>query len=297
MSRPRILLTGANGQLGWELRRTLLPLGQIVAPGRDVCDLARPETLTETVRRIRPQWIVNPAAYTAVDRAESEPALCHAVNAVAPGVLAEAAREIGAAVIHFSTDYVFDGRKAAPYVEEDATAPLNVYGASKRDGELAVTAAGAPHLVFRTGWVYGGHGLNFVRTIQRLLAEREVLTVVADQIGAPTWARAIAETVSLVLARYRAPEGVSEDVGLYHLACAGEASWFDFAQRIRQRMAAAQPQQSLAEVKPVASSEYRTAAQRSPYSVLDSGKLAQRFGLRLPPWTECFDLAAPEFGL
>ncbi|HEY9380272.1 MAG TPA: dTDP-4-dehydrorhamnose reductase, partial [Burkholderiales bacterium] len=219
-----ILLTGASGQLGWELRRALLPLAPIVAPGRAQCDLSRPETLADVVRQVRPQWIINPAAYTAVDRAESETALCDTVNAAAPGVLAEAAREAGAGIIHFSTDYVFDGGKRTPYRESDTTAPLNRYGASKLAGEQAVAAAGAPWLVFRTGWVYGGHGVNFVRAMQRLLGERSSLSVVDDQIGTPTWAHAIAEAVTIIVGRYRTPERMAEESGIYHLSCSGSTS-------------------------------------------------------------------------
>ncbi|HEY9381449.1 MAG TPA: dTDP-4-dehydrorhamnose reductase [Burkholderiales bacterium] len=292
-----ILLTGANGQVGWELRRALLPLGPIVAPGRAQCDLSRPETLADVVRQIRPQWIINPAAYTAVDRAESEPGLCDTVNAVAPGVLAEAAREAGAGIIHFSTDYVFDGGKRTPYRETDVPAPLNYYGASKLAGEQAIAAAGAPWLVLRTGWVYGGHGVNFVRTMQRLLGERSSLSVVDDQIGAPTWARAIADAVAIIVGRYRTPERMAAASGLYHLSCGGSTTWFGFAAAIRQRMLTAQPDRPLAQLIAIPSHDYPTPAARSPYSVLDNGKLKRTFGLALPPWSECFDLAAPEFGL
>lgn len=291
-----ILLTGAGGQVGWELRRALLPLGPIVAPGRAQCDLSRPEILANIVRQVRPQWIINPAAYTAVDHAESEMELCNTVNAVAPGVLAQAAYEVGAGIIHFSTDYVFDGGKRAPYRESDATAPLNHYGASKLAGEQAVAAAGAPWLVFRTGWVYGGHGVNFVRTMQRLLGERSSLSVVDDQIGAPTWARAIADAVAIIVGRYRTPERVAEVSGLYHLSCGGSTSWFGFAEAIRERLLLAQPNRPLAQLIAIPSRDYPTPAVRSPYSLLDNGKLERTFGLALPHWRECFDLAAPEFG-
>lgn len=293
----RILLTGSSGQLGWELRRALLPLGEIIAPPRNEFDLAHPETLARMVKQVKPRWIINPAAYTAVDRAESEVELCDTINATAPGILAEAAREVGAAIIHFSTDYVFDGHKRAPYNEEDIPHPLNHYGASKLEGERAVAAAGAPWLVFRTGWVYGGHGLNFVRTMQQLMLARQSLSIVDDQIGAPTWARALANAVALVVGHYGTPERVADVSGLYHLSCAGATTWYEFAQLIRVRMREAQPGCALARLLPVPSHEYPTPASRSPYSVLDNGKMQRTFGLSLPAWDECFDLAAPEFGL
>jgi len=297
VNRPRILLTGASGQVGWELRRTLLPLGEVIAPGREEFDLSKPERLAETVRRIRPQWIVNPAAYTAVDRAESEPALCDTVNAVAPAELARAARALGAGFIHFSTDYVFNGDKRAPYREDDAPMPLNQYGASKLEGERAIAAIGGAWLIFRTGWIYGGHGDNFVRTVQRLLLQRESLSIVDDQIGAPTWARAVAEVVAIIMGRYAAPEALLPDSGIYHLSAGGSTSWFAFAEHIRERMAAAHPGRPLARLIPIPSVQYPTPATRSHYSVLDNSKLRERFGLALPDWKECFALAAPEFGL
>ncbi len=295
-SRPVVLLTGASGQVGWELRRCLMPLAKVVAPGREHFDLARPETLIPLIRQLKPRWIVNPAAYTAVDRAESERDLCYAVNALAPGVLAEAAREVGAGIVHFSTDYVFDGRKNTPYREEDLTAPLNWYGASKLAGEQAVADAADAWLVFRTAWVYGAHGANFVRTMMRLLRERSTLTVVDDQIGTPTWARAIAEAVATVLARCPDPQQLGSRKGVYHLTCGGQTTWFAFAAAIHDRLQA-RGVAPLAELQPIPSQAYPTPAKRSPYSVLDNGKLEQAFDIRLPDWDEVFSLAAPEFGL
>ena len=222
----RILLTGRNGQVGWELERTLAPLGEVLAFDRKGFDLAEPDEICHSLRELKPDIIVNAAAYTAVDRAEAESDMAMAINATAPGIMAEEARRLGALLVHYSTDYVFDGAKSAPYTEEDATGPVNTYGRSKLAGERAIWESGCRHLIFRTSWVYGTRGGNFLRTILRLAAERDELRVVDDQIGAPTWCRMIAEASSLALARPDVP------VGLYHLAGSGETSWFGFARAI-----------------------------------------------------------------
>ena len=224
---PRILLTGKNGQVGWELQRTLAPLGEVVVLDRRQLDLSDPDQIRERVREISPDLIVNAAAYTAVDRAEAEPEPAMAVNGTAPGLLAEEAKRIGAAIIHYSTDYVFDGAKTTPYTEEDAPNPLNVYGRTKLAGEQAVQAAGVPHLILRTSWVYGMRGKNFLLTILRLAREREELKIVDDQIGAPTWSRTIAEATAQILTSGAWP--VSGASGIYHLTASGSTSWYGFA--------------------------------------------------------------------
>ena len=203
--RRKILLTGKNGQVGWELERSLQPLGQVIAFDRSGLDLASPDSIRAVIREVKPELIVNPAAYTAVDKAESEPDLAMAVNGVAPGIIAEEAKRLGAALIHYSTDYVFDGTKAEPYTEDDVPKPINVYGKTKLAGEQAVQAIGVPHLIFRTSWVYGMRGKNFLLTILRMAKEKDELRIVDDQFGAPTWSRMIAETTAQVLAQFYSP--------------------------------------------------------------------------------------------
>ncbi len=290
----RILLTGATGQVGWELRRSLAPLGEIIAPTHREFDLSRPHTLATLVRQVRPNWIVNPAAYTAVDNAESEQELCRTVNEVAPGALAQAAASVGAGMVHLSTDYVFDGTAGRPYREDDPPAPLNHYGRTKLAGEQAVAAVGAPCLVLRTSWVYGGRGTNFFRTITRLMREKQIVSIVDDQIGTPTWSRQVAEAIAIVLAQVREPHALAERAGIYHLTCHGETSWYGFAQEIRERLAG----DRIAKLIPVTSEHYPTPARRSLYSVLDNGKLAEVFQLSLPHWKRAFAMAAEDhFGL
>ena len=281
MRAGEILLLGRNGQVGWELERALAPLGRVTALGRGEADLSCPEALRRAVRDLRPRWIVNAAAYTAVDRAEEEPEAAFAANAAAPGVLAEEARRVGAVLVHYSTDYVFDGRKAAPYVEDDAPNPLNVYGRSKLEGERAVQAAGCDHLVLRTTWVYGTRGKNFLLTMLRLMAERDEVRVVADQAGAPTWSRMIAEATAAIMAR-RAAAAPS---GVYHLTAGGEATWHGFAQAMRDEAGLA------AKVTPISTAEYPTPAARPAYSVLDNGRLQAEFGVCLPEWRDSLRLA------
>jgi dTDP-4-dehydrorhamnose reductase len=289
------LVTGARGQLGYELLRELAPLGAVIAPGREELDLARPETARAAVRRHRPQVVVNAAAYTAVDRAESEPELAAVVNAEAPGVLAEAAREIGAALVHYSTDYVFDGAKDGAYVEDDATGPLSTYGRTKLAGERAVAEAGCPYLVLRTSWVFGARGHNFLRTILRLAAERPTLRIVADQYGAPTWSRLLAAGTALALAAARGVrgdlrDGVARASGTYHLTAAGRTSWHGFASRILECAPAGAARVCTA-VEPITTAEYPSPARRPANSVLDSGRFAETFGIRLPSWEAQLDLA------
>jgi dTDP-4-dehydrorhamnose reductase len=291
MSGGTILLLGRNGQVGWELERALAPLGRVAAPGRREADLADPGTLRDAVRRHRPRLVVNAAAYTAVDRAESEPELAFAVNAAAPGVLAEEAKRAGAFVVHYSTDYVFDGGKGAPYLEGDAPGPLNVYGRSKLAGEEAVRAATDDHLIFRTSWVYGARGGNFLRTVLRLLDERDELRIVADQQGAPTWSRMIAEATAAALARsgVRSPR----HAGTFHLAAAGCTTWHGFATAIRDGLGGAY---AAKRISAIATEEYPTPAARPRYSVLDGGRLADAFGIRLPAWDESLRLVLAELG-
>lgn len=280
----RILLTGVNGQVGWELQRALAPLGEVVAADRSVLDLVDTASIRCSVAAIAPDLIVNPAAYTAVDKAESEPEAAFAINAAAPAELAAC----GVPLVHFSTDYVFDGSKAGAYTEADAPNPLGVYGASKLAGEAAVTAAGVPHLILRTSWVYGLHGRNFLLTMQKLARERETLSVVDDQFGAPTWSRLIAEATALVVARWLDRAELTSDSGVYHLTCAGRTSWHGFAAAILAHLAAGESR--LARLTAIPSSGYPTPAARPANSQLDCGKLAQRFGVRLPDWEQALAL-------
>lgn len=287
-----ILLTGASGQVGWELQRTLATLGRVVAPSHAELDLARPETLAAALSLIKPDLIVNPAAYTAVDQAESEQELAYAINAEAPLALAKEAAKRGITLVHFSTDYVFDGSQFGAYAETDAPRPLGVYGASKQAGEELVQASGAEHLILRTSWVYGLRGKNFLLTMQRLARERDKLSVVADQFGAPTWARSIAEATAQVLALWLAPGATPEDrrrlSGIYHMSCGGRASWHGFAEAILHDMQARGEKIPL--LNAISTAEYPTPAQRPANSVLSNDKLEQTFGVRMPDWQEALAL-------
>ncbi|MET0517961.1 MAG: dTDP-4-dehydrorhamnose reductase [Burkholderiaceae bacterium] len=280
----KILLLGKNGQLGWELQRALAPLGELVALDRqDGGDLADPDGLRASVQRHAPQLIVNAAAYTAVDKAESEPGLAQQINAAAPGLLAREAARLGALLVHYSSDYVFDGSGVQPRDEEVATGPLSVYGSSKLAGEQAIVASGCQHLILRTSWVYAARGGNFAKTMLRLAAEREQLKVIADQIGAPTGADLLADlSAHMALATLARPELG----GVYHAVAAGETSWHDYARfviefaRARGKTIKVAPDQVLA----IPTSEYPTPAARPLNSRLSTVKLQQRFGLALPHW-------------
>jgi dTDP-4-dehydrorhamnose reductase len=274
----RILLTGVNGQVGWELRRTLAPLGEVIAADRNMLDLADTARIRARVAALAPDLIVNPAAYTAVDKAESESGLAQAINAAAPGELAAC----GIPLAHFSTDYVFDGRKTGAYTEADAPNPLGVYGASKLAGEAAVQRSGIPHLILRTSWVYGLRGRNFLLTMQRLARERDNLAVVDDQFGAPTWSRLIAEATALTVARWLERSNLAATSGVYHLSCGGRTSWHGFTAEILAHWA--KSDEKLARLTAIPSSGYPTPAARPANSQLDCGKLAATFGVRLPDW-------------
>jgi dTDP-4-dehydrorhamnose reductase len=277
MRRLTILLTGAQGQIGFELARLLSPYGEVVATDRTTLDLADPDAIVAAVRGARPALVVNAGAYTAVDRAETEAALAHAVNGRAPGILAEEAKRIGAVLIHFSTDYVFDGTRRAPYPEDAPTAPLNVYGASKLEGERGIAAAGAHAIVLRTSWVYGLRGRNFLLTIRRLAAERDELAIVADQLGVPNWSRTLAEATARIVGA--GLPALAARAGLYHLSCTGQASWHDFAQAIVG--AAPRPR-----IIPISTAEYPTPARRPAYGVLATAHFATTFGIVLPDWRD-----------
>jgi dTDP-4-dehydrorhamnose reductase len=284
----RILLLGKNGQVGWELQRALAPLGELVAldfdsPGPHRADFTQPEALAATVRALAPQVIVNAAAHTAVDKAESEPALARTINADAPAVLAREAAALGAWFVHYSTDYVFDGSGSAPRAEDAATGPLGVYGRTKLDGELAIRASGCAHLILRTSWVYAARGGNFARTMLRLAAERDQLSVIDDQIGAPTGADLLADVTAHALRGAIAEPTLA---GTYHAAAAGETSWHGYACHVIEFARAAgqtirvQPQH----IAPIPTSAYPTPARRPLNSRLDTRKLTQTFGLSLPDW-------------
>jgi len=286
MSSMKILLTGKNGQVGFELQRALAPLGEVCAVDQPDCDMADGQAIRRLVRSVQPDIIINPAAYTAVDKAETEPELAHAVNVVAPGVFGEEAAKLGAWVVHYSTDYVFDGMKTGAYTEDDATTPQSVYGRTKRAGEIALQQSGARSLIFRTSWVVGAHGKNFAKTILRLAGERDHLTVVADQYGAPTSAALLADVTAQVV-RQKQREG--EDgfpFGLYHLVAGGETNWCDYARFIVSKaLAAGMSLKLLPEaIQPIPTSDYPTPAKRPANSRLDTGKFRRTFDLELPHW-------------
>lgn len=290
-----ILLTGATGQVGWELARTLMPLGNVVCPPRGSLDLANPAALGPAVDAIRPDVIINPAAYTAVDQAEQEPAAAFTVNGDAPGELAKAARRHGALLVHYSTDYVFDGLKPDAYDEADATKPAGVYAKSKLAGEEAIRAAGADHLILRTSWIYAARGKNFLKTILRLAGERDELRVVADQTGAPTWARLVAESTALMLQQDLQRRQRGEFTGgVFHLTASGATSWHGFASAIvaagRDRGLPLRCQK----VTPITTAEYPLPAPRPANSRLAGSKLAARYGLAMPDWAHGLRLCLDE---
>jgi dTDP-4-dehydrorhamnose reductase len=300
--KPSILLIGTNGQLGRELSRTLPSVGEVALLDRQRLDLARPEEIRRSIRELDPALIVNAAAYTAVDKAESEEAVARAINADAPAVMAEEAKKIGAALIHYSTDYVFDGSKTSPYGEDDPTNPQNAYGRSKLEGERAIQASGAMHLIFRTSWVYAAQGRNFLLTILRLATQQEDLKIVCDQTGAPTLSREIARATTAILARLRGAQGgtfsLSDVGGIYHLTAGGETTWYDFANAILAEAAQAPAECAwlaaatnnlpliARRVIPIPASEYPAPARRPAYSVLSNSRLQRTFAARLPDWRQ-----------
>lgn len=298
--RPSILLIGKNGQVGADLATLLPNIGEVVAVGHAELDLTNTSEIRRIIRDVAPRVIVNAAAYTAVDRAESEAPLAQAINAEAPAVIAEEAKKLRALLVHYSTDYVFDGRSATPYQETDAPNPINVYGRTKLEGEQAIRRCGVDHLIFRTAWVYATRGRNFLLSILRLATQREELRVVDDQIGSPTWSREIAAATVKILASHFTDSSASQPPaslsGTYHMTAAGQASWYDFASAILEECAKARPAppwiQAATEGKPllarrvvpIPTHEYPTAAQRPPYSILSNSLLSATFGIELPPW-------------
>lgn len=289
----KILLTGGTGQVGYELERSLQGLGEVVALGREEMDLADLDSVRAAIRNVRPALIVNPAAYTAVDKAEAEPELAMRVNGEAPAVMAEEARKLGAAIVHYSTDYVFDGSKEFAYAEDDPTCPVNVYGRTKLAGEQAIQASGVPYLIFRTSWVYGARGKNFLLTMRRLAQERDELRVVSDQHGAPTWCRTIADGTAYALASLRCRNGnialdqdlLRERCGVYHLAAQGQTTWHGFAQTIIAHWSV----ERKPTVTPIATSDYPLPARRPVNSVLSCERFRTTF-CHLPRWDSALRL-------
>jgi dTDP-4-dehydrorhamnose reductase len=290
----KILLTGKNGQVGYELARHLAATHhELISVGTADCDLSKPAAIRDLIQTVTPDLLINPAAYTAVDRAESEPDLAKAINADAPNVMANELKKTGGLLIHFSTDYVFDGHKTTPYNELDAPNPQSVYGLTKLKGEQAITASGVAHIILRTSWVFGAHGHNFLKTMLRLAAERDELRVVNDQFGAPTSARFLAQTVTQMLGRLGPEKAGNQEatdrdalIGLYQCSCSGRTSWYDYA-----KFAIELAHQNGAKLKlpadkliPIPSSEYPTPAARPANSVLDNAKLEQAFGIQRPDW-------------
>lgn len=278
----KILITGQHGQVSRELQRQLQGLGELIILGRDQLDLANPDQIRQQIQAHRPDLIINAAAHTAVDQAESEPDLAFAINAIAPGILAEEARRLGTPLIHYSTDYVFDGSKPGPYTEADSPNPLGVYGQSKLAGEQAIAAVGGQYLILRTSWVYSSYGKNFLLTMQRLLQEKPQMRIVADQIGAPTWAGSIASSTRALIERWRA--GEPGEWGVYHLTARGETSWFGFAEAIGEHLR--QQGKTCADLEPIPSSAYPTPAKRPLNSRLDCTRLQQQWHVSQPHWQD-----------
>lgn len=274
---PHILLIGNDGQVGFELQRTLTALGPVHAICYPAIDFGNPDSIIRTVREARPELIVNAAAYTAVDKAESEPDLCRRLNADAPRILAEEAGRLGAGLVHYSTDFVFDGTRRRPYLETDVAQPVSVYGRTKLEGEQAIAATGVPHVIFRLAWVYGLRGRNFLLTIRRLASEGKALRIVDDQIGCPTWCRPVADVTAAALAARPSAEALREVSGVYHAVCAGETSWCGFARAFLP---------AEARVQAIKTTDYPTPAHRPAYSALDCTKLQRVFGLAMPTWQD-----------
>jgi dTDP-4-dehydrorhamnose reductase len=296
----KILLTGKNGQVGAELARQLPRLGGVLALDREQLDLTKPKVIQRAIRETKPRIIVNAAAYTAVDKAEEEESIARTVNAEAPGVMAEEAKKIGALLVHYSTDYVFNGTKTTPYTEEDPPNPISAYGRTKFAGEQAIRASGVPHLIFRTAWIYATRGRNFLLTILRLATQREELRIVHDQIGAPSWGREIARATTEVLEQVtqqgNLEQGPSLRGGIYHMTAAGMTNWYDFALAILEEAALVPPDVPWFEaatggkpliarrIVPISTQEYPTPARRPQYSVLSNSRLVRDFGIELPHW-------------
>ena len=284
MNAPVILIIGKIGQVGYELRRTVAPLGRVVAIDYPEIDLTDGASIRKWVRETAPAIVINAAAYTAVDKAETDEQRSQQINGLAPGILAEEAKRAGAWLVHYSTDYIFDGTKQAPYVEDDLPNPLGAYGRSKLAGDQAVQQADGLHLIFRLCWVYGARGQNFMLTMMRLAREREKLRVVSDQFGCPTWSRSIAETTALAIQQVLVAREPSALKGVYHLAAAGQTSWHGFAEAIIELMP--ETDRKCKAVEPIPTSEYPLPAKRPAYSVLSCEKLQRTFGLELPDWRE-----------
>ncbi|HEY9202176.1 MAG TPA: dTDP-4-dehydrorhamnose reductase [Gammaproteobacteria bacterium] len=286
-NQPTILIAGKNGQVGWELQRSLLPLGRVIAVDRKQMDLSDADSVRKLIQQIKPDVIVNAAAYTAVDKAEEERDLAYQVNALAPGVMAEEARKLGALLIHYSTDYVFNGEKTSPYTEIDQPSPINVYGASKLDGEQAIQSSGCHYLIFRTSWVFSSRGHNFLLSMLRLAKEREELRIVADQIGSPTSARYIADATSHILTRTM-PElaAGSFESGLYNVTSASKTSWHGFASAIIDSASGLMAEHTfkVKNIQPITTAEYPVPARRPANSQLSNQRLAERFSISVPEW-------------
>ena len=282
----KILLTGKTGQIGEELNNIVGDLGNLITVDKEQLDLSKPNSIEPVILDIKPDIIINPAAYTAVDKAEKEPDLAMTVNAIAPGLLAKAARKVGAGLIHYSTDYVFDGCSEIPYKEEDPPNPLNVYGKTKLAGEKALAEAGVPFLIIRTGWVYSLHGKNFLRTIKKLAEEKDIIQVIDDQIGAPTWARSVALKTHQILKQCLNKKWLETKdpslSGIFHLTCQGKTSWHGFARKVLNISNASQNIKLIA----IPTSDYPTPATRPSNSLLNNEKIQKVFGLDMPHWED-----------
>lgn len=283
----KILILGSYGQVGWELCRTLAPFGQILAHDRDTFDLSSPEFTRRTLQEIKPHVIVNAAAYTAVDKAETEEEACMLVNAHVPQILAEEAKKLKALLIHYSTDYVFDGTASHPYKELDRPNPLNIYAKSKLSGDQAILSSGCPHVILRTSWVYGSRGHNFLLTMLKLGEQKDTLKIVDDQFGAPTWSRMIAESTAQVIARYQGQDG------LYNLTSAGKTSWFGFAKAIFE-LHSLKKKIKTPHLINIPSAEYPVPAKRPQNSLLCHEKLQKTFAIRLPDWKDALQMCLEE---
>jgi dTDP-4-dehydrorhamnose reductase len=283
----KILLTGKTGQLGWELQQALAPLGTVIAPGREQLDLTSADAIRAAIRDCAPDIIVNAAGYTTVDKAEAEPELAHQINAVAPGIMAEEARRLNALLVHYSTDYVYDGAKGTPYVEDDAPNPLNVYGQSKLDGERAITASGCAHLILRASWIYSERGTNFVLTMLRLAREKRELSVVDDQVGSPTWARPLALSSAEILSEMRKMQHERSASGIYHLSASGHTTRRDFAKMIIENAKQySKPEIVWAKINPTTTANYPLPAARPLNAATSKAKIKQVFGVEMTTWQE-----------